>query len=69
MIIFAKSSLTNNDSKSSNEEECAYGKGPIGEKHLRLEYDRYNPDGSKLGRNHFKYIGCLKGYLRQGPNT
>lgn len=65
MIIFAKSSLTNNDSKSSNEEECAYGKDPIGEKHLRLEYDRKDTfyvyvDSIVIliesGRNHFRNI-------------
>jgi len=65
MIIFAKSSLTNNDSKSSNEEECVYGKDPAGEKHLRLEYDRKDTfyvyvDSIVIliesGRNHFRNI-------------
>ena len=33
-----------NDVKSSNEEGCAYGRALSGEKHLRLEHDRYHPE-------------------------
>ena len=36
--------LKYNDVKSSNEEGCAYGRALSGEKHLRLEHDRYHPE-------------------------